>query len=135
MSRAIFSDSGLYSTKAKRNEDSEKDIAQLENKMLTEVEKHGFNPALGVRAALLIARAYICGTSDTPQTDVLVAIDAALDLPPRNCDVGTVDEQIDRHEEYCASRLGDGNDPHGCMLIACKSCALRWAQMEYKEVE
>ena len=112
---------------------SEKDIAKLENKLLTEVEKRGFNPALGMRAALLIARSYICGTSDTPQTDVLVAIDAALDSPPRNCDVGTIDNQIARHYRYCSCRLGDGDDPHGCGHISCSECVLRWAQMEYKE--
>lgn len=130
---------------------SEKDIAQVENKMLTEVEKHGFNPALGMRAALLIARSYICGTSDTPQTDVLVAIDAALDSPRRNCDVGTAEEQTKRFKEFCESvkpaephysktgevlcpSIGSGRE---CKLGICNfgQCALKWAQMPYEEGE
>lgn len=57
----------------------------------------------------------------------------ALSAPPRNCDVGTVDEQINRHYRYCSCRLGDGDDPHGCERMSCSECVLRWAQMEYKE--
>lgn len=114
---------------------SEKDIAQLENKMLTEVEKHGFNPALGMRAALLIARSYICGTSDTPQTDVLVAIDAALDSPPRNCDVGTAEEQEKRHDKFCNATCHGMSGYHCEYAPRCVLCFSVWAQMEYKEEE
>lgn len=120
--------------------DIAEDIAQLENKMLTEVEKHGFNPALGMRAALLIARSYICGTSDTPQTDILVAIDAALDSPPRNCDVGTVDDQVARFESYCKSYYKSHHqDCRGCKFYDPMHmglmCLARWEQDSCDETQ
>ena len=52
---------------------------------------------------------------------------------PRNCDIGTIDNQIARHYRYCSCRLGDGDDPHCCGHISCSECVLRWAQKEYKE--
>lgn len=56
------------------------------------------------------------------------------DRPPRNCDVGTAEEQAKRFEEYCESEV--------CKRKRCKSrakalcierCALEWAQKPYKE--
>lgn len=83
------------------------------------------------------AKAALGHHSDVYITDALEQIEGfgedALDTQPRNCDVGTVDEQIDRHEKYCASCLDYGNNPHSCGQLSCSECALRWAQMEYKE--
>ena len=62
------------------------------------------------------------------------AIEAALSAPPRNCDVGTADEQAERFAEYC--------DSEACKRNRCKSrakalcierCAIAWAQMPYEE--
>lgn len=59
---------------------------------------------------------------------------AALAVPPRNCEVGTVDEQAKRFAEYCESEV--------CKRKWCKSrakalcierCALEWAQMPYEK--
>lgn len=56
--------------------------------------------------------------------------DAALSAPPRNCNIGTVEEQFKRYHKFC---MGG----HGCST--CKvgirsgaGCSLAWAQMPYK---
>ena len=53
---------------------------------------------------------------------------AALAALPRNCDVGTVQEQYDRHDKYCC------NSPHEktCTSV-CIFCYAKWAQMPYEE--
>ena len=62
------------------------------------------------------------------------AIEAALSAPPRNCDVGTADEQAERFAEYC--------DSEACKRNRCKSrakalcierCAIAWSQMPYEK--
>ena len=59
--------------------------------------------------------------------------DAALAKPPRNCDVGTSEEQARRYEELC--------DSHTCGSICSGSCCplydydcspFAWAQMPYE---
>ena len=58
----------------------------------------------------------------------------ALAAPPRNYEVGTVEQQAKRFEEYCESEV--------CKRKRCKSrakalcierCALAWAQMPYEK--
>ena len=58
----------------------------------------------------------------------------ALSAPPRNCDVGTAEEQARRYEELC--------DSHTCGSICSGSCCplydydcspFAWAQMPYEE--
>ena len=60
--------------------------------------------------------------------------DAALAKPPRNCDVGTAEEQARRYEELC--------DSHTCGSICSGSCCplydydcspFAWAQMPYED--
>lgn len=53
-------------------------------------------------------------------------IDTALFAPPRNCDVGTEEEQIERFELWCVF-----DKPSCCK--ECEKCFARWAQMPYKE--
>ena len=59
---------------------------------------------------------------------------AALAEPVQNCEVGTIEQQAKRFEEYCESEV--------CKRKRCKSrakalcierCALEWAQMPYEE--
>lgn len=56
---------------------------------------------------------------------------AALSAPPRNCDVGTAEEQFRRYHKFCM-------DGHGCSrcrvgIFAGAGCSLAWAQMPYKD--
>ena len=55
-------------------------------------------------------------------------ISKVLDIPRRNCDVGTPEEQVERHREWCRH----DNDGSRC-CIDCRLCFARWAQMPYEE--
>ena len=61
----------------------------------------------------------------TPK-DTLAKIDAALSAPPRNCDVGTEVEHIERHIKFCKGyKCGPGT--------SCYVCFAKWSQMPYEE--
>ena len=70
--------------------------------------------------------------------DMAVALDAAaaaLAAPPRNCDVGSVEEQTDRYLAFCSDNhvkgcFTDGN-PMSCPVAAKSDCRLAWAQLTY----
>ena len=49
---------------------------------------------------------------------------AALAAPPRNCDVGTADEQKQRYDEWCN---------HDILRVMFGLDELDWAQMPYEE--
>ena len=55
----------------------------------------------------------------------------ALAAPPRNCDVGTPQEQEASWKDYCDD-VTRGDCPPSA---GCKSCALYWAQMPYAAKE
>lgn len=65
---------------------------------------------------------------------------AALSAPPRNCDVGTPEEQSERWEKFCSEHhkkwIG-GKIPTGpcdCPCYEGNSCnSFLWAQMPYEE--
>ncbi|MBR4616263.1 MAG: hypothetical protein IKO55_11710 [Kiritimatiellae bacterium] len=64
---------------------------------------------------------------------------AALSAPPRNCDVGTAEEQEKRFDAWVQDRRGDldctGKCPaHHGVDFGVVNCVLQWAQMPY-EVE
>ena len=61
-------------------------------------------------------------------------IDAALAAPPRNCDVGTLEEQSKRKIEFCYNQAGCFNCPFS-KSATLTLCALAWAQMPYEEKE
>jgi hypothetical protein len=49
----------------------------------------------------------------------------------RNCDVGTIDEQCERHENYC----GNGSGNISCINSTasnCRKCYAKWLQMDYQ---
>lgn len=64
---------------------------------------------------------------------------AALAAPPRNCDVGTAQEQDERFHRFCVKhRTGSCagcHNPVGDYTVAngVRECALVWAQMPYEE--
>lgn len=56
---------------------------------------------------------------------------AVLAAPPRNCEVGTVEEQFRRYHKFCM-------DGHGCSrcrvgIFAGVGCSLAWAQLLYEK--
>lgn len=59
----------------------------------------------------------------------VVAAEAALSAPPRNCDVGTAEEHTTRHDKWCA--LCHNIDI--CRLKSCRVCFSEWSQMPYEE--
>jgi len=65
----------------------------------------------------------------------------ALAAPPRNCDVGTADEQIARFNEFCDSEWQDsgsancGNCPLWVSGRIGHDCQIRWGQMPYEAQE
>ncbi len=63
-------------------------------------------------------------------------IERALAEPPRNCDVGTADEQAERYGRYCDIFTGDGMHCETCPCcgkIPFGRCEFAWAQMPYEE--
>ena len=55
---------------------------------------------------------------------------AALAKPPRNCDVGTAEEQEERHNRWCKSMKQRTKD---CWVVGCRKCFIKWSQMPYDE--
>ena len=57
------------------------------------------------------------------------AINAALSAPPRNCDLGTAEEQAERHKRWCRKRqiIKD------YLGVGCRKCVVEWSQMPYEE--
>ena len=80
-----------------------------------------------------------CGDQQTAtyMTDIISEVLSAIAIPPRNCDVGTVEEQHQRFIDYCNAC----NCPMGCIYrkefvgmldTRCASmlkCYIRWSQM------
>ena len=95
-----------------------------------------------------ILEAFKQGTGGVYTSDVSEAIDkarAALAAPPRNCDVGTPDEQARRFEDFCLEYIGCAEETGGRHCVGCplekaskkatQKCELYWAQMPYVETE
>ena len=60
------------------------------------------------------------------------AAERALFEPPRNCDVGTAEEQQNRFNRFCRPCAD------GCPFLECRSiveCAIKWAQTPYAAEE
>ena len=65
-------------------------------------------------------------------TKVIADVQTALAAPPRNCDVGTVEEQAKRFWRFCNEK-----DCDECPLPSIKggSCEFFWGQMPYEMVQ
>jgi len=55
---------------------------------------------------------------------------AALAKPRRNSEVGTAEEQIRRHCEWCKKKKD-----FSCAATMCRKCYADWGQMPYEAVE
>ena len=55
--------------------------------------------------------------------------------PKRNCDAGTLDEQVKRFEEYCRQHKHPVSECLNCPLLFQTGghCELAWAQLPYEE--
>jgi len=107
--------------------------------------------AAKMRAALeCIRNAATCGGSDFGNPAIRGLLDqmemicatakAALAAPPRNCDVGTAEEQARRYAQHCDTYLcDDGSKPcTGCSCcgrVLFGKCELARAQMPYEAKE
>ena len=68
------------------------------------------------------------GISLVGVADVIHEIDSALDKPPRNCDVGTINEQRRRFENFCR---GESCEKCPCKIMS--PCSVVWGQLPYSE--
>lgn len=93
------------------------------------------------RAKEIARTIYSTSETGSPHEDLAEKIveiaHAALAEPPRNCDVGTADEQWARFKKHCEEN-SQADDPGYCsgkcnVDGGCVSqCALKWAQMPYE---
>ena len=59
---------------------------------------------------------------------------AAISAPPRNCDIGTGNEQAERFDEFCYNHRSREKGCGDCPLLGGGPCCeLAWAQMPYGE--
>ena len=91
-----------------------------------------------MREAIETIRKYVKET--TPEKVMLGVIevwcDEALAEPPRQCDVGTIGEQYNRFDEFCASHYQEYSVGHcGECPFAEPICKFAWAQTPYNESE
>lgn len=103
------------------------------------------NPYEQIKEALkaIMATATDCYLSDAEALETIVkTARQALSLPPRNCDVGTAEEQAERAKSYCNRYYKDGychNCPlHKGNINVCNvsvSCVYKWMQLPYEEVK
>lgn len=110
------------------------------------IAEHAQKPTVGNAAALreaLIKALTLIHVCDWPPevsldgvAEVVREIDSALDKPPRNCEVGTAEEQIKRFTHYCDSKVCNRRDcACGYEELFRHKCAIRWAQMPYAAKE
>lgn len=59
---------------------------------------------------------------------LICVVENALESPPRQCDVGTADEQYKRHCAYCKK-----NKDFACAPVMCRKCYADWSQTPYVE--
>lgn len=60
---------------------------------------------------------------------------SVLAAPPRNCDVGTVEEQLDRYGLFCQNKCPMCEHRHSCHICGERyrmKCMVAWSQMTYE---
>lgn len=103
------------------------------------MNEYGNNAVM--REALVKIREYIItGNTGYESKELLELIlnwcDSSLTAPPRNCDVGTAEEQSRRFDAFCAvHHFQSEKGCSGCPCHGADSCEFKWAQMPYREKE
>ena len=111
-------------------------------KIYREIRSYCFDYGEGESHKSLVDRIVDDPPDYTSYRDSILEIDriveSALAEPPRNCDVGSAEEQAARMRLFCET---NGTDKFGkprcedCRFLWTNRCALEWAQMPYKEGE
>ena len=79
-----------------------------------------------LEAAIPIMRACLFDYYNTTGVNKVVGeMKAAISAPPRNCDVGTAEEQSDRFEAFCLRHKNCSSCP--CKYTEKTSCSVNWA--------
>ena len=111
----------------------EVDVSKMETTTPTREKSSVVGNSAKMREALMEASIALSSATHHHMTeedakDCLAVIEAALSDPPRNCDVGTAEEQDERFDRWC-----DRKNIKDCWGIGCRKCLIAWAQMPYKE--
>ena len=111
----------------------EVDVSKMETTTPTREKSSAVGNEAAMREALVMAKRLFDGRLMWQQDirKAHEAVNAALAAPPRNCDVGTENEQNERFLKFCTSM----DCKRYCPLFKADSCELAWAQMPYDEVE
>lgn len=119
----------------------EVDVSKMETTTPTREKSSAVGNAAAMRealeAAFPIMRACLFDYYNTTDVKKVVGeMKAALSAPPRNCDVGTAEEQYARVRAFC-KRHKVGLRCVDCPVngVLPKNCALIWSQMPYEEVK
>ena len=106
---------------------------------MVEAARHNPGNTAAMREALehikKLAREFSVGNyyiSEFPKM-LLDVIRPALVAPPRNCDVGTIEEQTNRFRDYCCGKCDGSKCKHAIyMEDTIYKCAIEWTQMPYE---
>ena len=121
----------------------EVDVSKMETTTPTREKSSAVGNAAAMREALEQIRELL-SIGGKPDTAMCIRYEAAylianeaLSAPPRNCDVGTAEEQEKRFNSFCKTHLSGirGICSPQCPCIECRSmfhCLTRWAQMQYE---
>lgn len=112
----------------------EVDVSKMETTTPTREKSSAVGNAAAMRKALeKVRRVLHCAiVADILKGDdvngAFNEVIASLSAPPRNCDVGTAEEQDERFDRWC-----DRKSIKDCWGIGCRKCLIAWSQMPYKE--
>ena len=81
-----------------------------------------------MEASIALSSATHHDLTDDDAKECIAVIESSLAAPPRNCDVGTAEEQYERHERWC-----DLKNIKDCQWVGCRKCMAKWSQMPYEE--
>ena len=118
----------------------EVDVSKMETTTPTSEKSSSVGNAAAMREALEQIRELL-SIGGKPDTAMCIRYEAAyliakeaLSVPPRNCDVGTAEEQYARVRAFC-KRHKVGLRCVDCTVngVLQKNCALIWSQMPYDE--
>ena len=122
----------------------EVDVSKMETTTPTREKSSAVGNAAAMREALeKVRRVLHCAiVADILKGDDVNSafneVTAALSAPPRNCDVGTAEEQEKRFNSFCKTHLSGTRSicSAQCPCVGCRSmfhCLTKWSQMPYDE--